>query len=179
MRAGRAFDHRVHTREVGQCQSCHDVDGQKHGALRLSKTACNECHHSAATRKVRTCEVCHEVQDQVYQGKLAIAQGEQSVMASAVTCAECHADGEQIVRNVSAACVGCHDAAYADTLAAWQADGKQFEDELILALKQVRPDEPVFRHYTKLAEAYRLDGSASVHNPNLFKMWLSRLNTTP
>lgn len=179
MRGARRFDHTIHTRETKGCTDCHEVESARHGTLKMSDATCNNCHHKTDNIASLMCEQCHATQSDVYQGRIKGGSNEQSVMASAVSCAECHADGNKIVRDPTGACVSCHDAAYADTLKAWKNSGIEFDREVRKLLATANRGNENYSQYNSWAELYRRDGSSSAHNPNLFKMWLGRLQTTP
>jgi hypothetical protein len=178
---GKAVNHRTHTQANIPCQTCHEAAEPNHGRLKLTVGLCNQCHHQSA-KKETSCATCHAFQADVYEGKVNIpGGGEASVMSQAgVTCRDCHAPGDiPIQRTQASACAACHEATYSDTLHIWQQEEAMLLARIEQNMQLLTSESKTYRHYAELAAALHHDRSQTVHNPELFKRWESRIPNTP
>ncbi len=176
---GNPVPHRAHAEAGLQCEQCHDTAGREHhGHLKITGDDCNACHHK---NPAATCGSCHNYQQQVYSGKLNLPNAAASNMAAAdVTCDNCHTMERGRVRRADAnACVGCHDASYADSLRAWQQGGDALAARVKARLKTLNLASDSYRRYRELQVALERDGSRGAHNKAFFNDWMQRLETTP
>ena len=115
---GRALPHARHATELGAtCTTCHSAEAHK--KLAATPATCSTCHHSPQNDR---CESCHRDQTAFYRGtlKTALAPVAPNVMASAVTCTNCHDFSKPKPRAAIAdACTGCHEATYLPLLGEW------------------------------------------------------------
>jgi nitrate/TMAO reductase-like tetraheme cytochrome c subunit len=176
---GRMFDHRKHTSQ-SKCETCHEVGGEPHGKLVMSREQCNSCHHQSVATGKEDCSRCHAAQLAVYKGEVkSFASKIPSAMwQEDVSCTDCHEAGKsKVLRDVSASCVTCHDAEYSDSLKVWVDSGSDLMKRADLAVGQYRPGSEIQRQYSELAEMLRKDGSKTVHNPELFHKWFETIST--
>ena len=116
---GRPLPHARHARELGAtCTTCHSAD--EHKKLAATPATCSTCHHNPQNER---CESCHRDQTAFYRGtlKTPLASVAPNVMASAVTCTNCHDFSKPKPRAAIAdACTGCHEPTYLPLLAEWR-----------------------------------------------------------
>ena len=179
---GKRVDHSIHVAAVGSCESCHSAGEANHGAIILSQDQCNQCHHRGADKANFKCESCHDTQANTYAGVSPLMkEAFPSAMAEAgIACADCHlTDTKHVVREVAAACVGCHDNAYSDTLHVWQLRGDSLGKYADQKLSLLKPGTDAYQSLNQFTALLRRDGSRSAHNPYLFARWMERSEVTP
>jgi hypothetical protein len=179
--SGVPVPHRTHAKAGLSCEQCHDTaDRARHGRLKITGIDCNACHHKDVAAGA-ACASCHTYQQQVYTGKLALPGAAPSAMAAAdVGCADCHTSERGLVRRAdAAACVGCHDAGFADSLRTWQQGGDALAARVQTRLNTLNRTSDTFRRYQDLQAALTRDGSRGAHNAALYHEWMQRLETTP
>ncbi|MBU1984649.1 cytochrome c family protein, partial [bacterium] len=178
---GKAVVHRTHARGSIGCQVCHETDEPRHGKLRLTTQNCSECHHRSVSATT-ACSECHGFQASVYEGTIPIAGGaESSLMAQAeVACTECHiTEGTVIRRPDGPSCAACHDESYSDTLRVWQRQGAELLTLARQRMRDLNPESQLYKNYADLAAALGRDRSQAVHNPELFRTWMKRIEAAP
>jgi nitrate/TMAO reductase-like tetraheme cytochrome c subunit len=178
---GKAVSHQVHAQANIPCQFCHETEEPNHGRLKLTVEECDACHHRSVKAET-SCATCHAFQADVYTGKLTIPGGGQaSTMSQAgVTCRDCHApNGVPIERTQASACEACHEASYSDTLRILQHDGNLLLSSIEEKMKSYDPASEMYHDLAELASALGRDRSHTVHNPTLFRVWMSRITKTP
>jgi hypothetical protein len=115
---GRPLPHARHATELGAtCTTCHSAEAHK--KLAATATTCSTCHHNPQNER---CEGCHRDQSAFYRGtlKTPLAPVAPNVMASAVTCTNCHDFSKPKPRAaIAGACTGCHEPTYLPLLAEW------------------------------------------------------------
>lgn len=177
MHGGNTFDHRKHA-TVGKCETCHSVAAESHGKLLMSKNDCNSCHHQPLVDSKAKCESCHTTQLNVFNGNVPQFAGAAPSFKADLefACTDCHeATGNKVSRDVAPLCIGCHDNAFGDTLTQWQTDARNMTKAIHNALANFKPGSEKHRQYQQLADLLQKDGSASAHNPQLFKRWFEAI----
>lgn len=174
---GVDFPHAYHVQKASlSCDTCHAEN--KHKEMVLGSPAdCASCHHDSAKAD---CARCHGRQTALFQGKvpatLGMTAGPDS-MAEAVGCVDCHDPTKpDALKEVSKACVGCHEAQGAKDLEAWRVQLKAREDrarlladEAVMSLDNLRRRQADVAPLARRLQAVRdrldyLSKAKGVHN---------------
>jgi nitrate/TMAO reductase-like tetraheme cytochrome c subunit len=177
----RVVDHGKHTAKGIRCEACHMTDEMRHGMIRLTIPECDACHHREAVTNTNMCSSCHTVQKSVFDGDTSFfGQSFPSAMSLAeVKCIECHTmRGQTFVRSDPTACIQCHDSTYANTLKNWQLQGDNLMTLYASKLRTINRNDSLYTVDSKFYSVLRKDRSRTVHNPELFKEWTKRLETS-
>jgi hypothetical protein len=109
---GRAFAHEPHV--VGQgmdCQDCHTSHEEREssgaGSMKLKKSSCTACHHSAASGP---CVDCHgSIMERAFAVELGSFEHVSHVGDMEIECAECHGDAANLQASPDLeVCSACH-----------------------------------------------------------------------
>lgn len=170
----KPFDHATHALDFGlSCSACHARD-----ASRTFAADCVSCHHTSKRDVEGKCASCHATQFELY-GTLT-PPGNPSLHAkSKVRCNDCHPRESDRVTTLS--CSHCHKTGtYEGIRQAWQAKTRRQIEAIRQHLRHRESqtfDGPTQRRIAAVAadlKRFLVDGSLSVHNPELVDTTLSR-----
>lgn len=177
---GLTFKHEVHVAENKfKCNLCHS-NIRRHGELYVTKNDCADCHH---TNESVDCQHCHVLQRSIIAGAPAFYDREVLGVMSDLgeDCLFCHeVEEKRVKRPVRETCVGCHDEGYDDLLIEWKNEATYLIQSLETAIDE-RLRQPAGLDKSQLETMkewlnyFRLDGSNSVHNRELFEDAVQRI----
>lgn len=129
--------HARHAFEFGLgCTSCHSAE--KHKEIKITKKDCMGCHHHPQNNQ---CSRCHQKTAALFTAQnlpLLIPDAKPSEKAGKIGCNQCHdLSQKQTIKNISSACLRCHDKAYADLLKALKEEISELQKNTSTALRRV------------------------------------------
>jgi CRP-like cAMP-binding protein len=170
----KPFLHAPHALDYGlNCSTCHARNVQQ-----TFTADCATCHHVAKVNVAAKCESCHATQFQLYRG--LTPAGSPSLHTKAkVECDDCHVRKGD--RMTTLPCSDCHKTGnYVGIRQSWQSKTREQLDTIRRLRRQLvgkTLDGATQRRVTAIdatSRRFAVDGSLSVHNPEVVDTTLSR-----